>query len=243
MKQGLGLYTELDQDETADLFARKLRRREQFAFVRYGDGAIECINRLGRGRTIDGENYSPQLGKALKLAWRQFMECRNVYVGDWLSASFGNDRATEYREQYASLIGNRKPSFVHFEGLLLMRTSEALADFYRAARVDPRRKLYMGPAECGPGAELLGARFFEVPMQMLFEQIRPIIARLQQIDFDVFYWGAGMSGSIAAGELLENFPSRTFVNLGSALDPLYRGTTRKTQLSKADAVALLGDLL
>lgn len=230
-------------DETAALFARKLRRQEQFFFLRYGDGALECIHGLGRGRTCDGEAYSVELGRALVDAWNDITNGPNVYVGDWLSASFDGDLSTAYEQQYLELVGIRPIRFVHFEGLLMMRESESLLEFYRAVREDSRRKLYVGPAECAAGADLLKADFFEVPLHDLFAHVEDIGKRLVKAEFDVLVWGAGMAGSIPVADAFFEHRDRTFINIGSGLDPLYRGKTRSQQISKERALAFMAEFL
>src|SRR6185437_9523310 len=167
-------YTSLSADESAEVLTRKIRRQEPFFFVRYGDGAIECISGK-QGMTCDREQYSPQLAAELNLAWKALMKgsrTHSVYVGDWLSASFdATSEHARYAEEYASLVSEGSPEFLHFEALLLMRESEPLLDFYRAVKSDPRRKVFMGPRECAGAAKMLGARHVVTPMAHLFEQL------------------------------------------------------------------------
>ena len=67
--------------------------------------------------------------------------------------------------------------------------------------------------------------------------------------FDVLLWAAGMAGTIPVVRLWEKFPSRTYINLGSAMDPLTRsatepkGYTRSGQLSHARAKEFFRELL
>ncbi len=236
--------TNLSADQTAALFAAKLRAREQFFFIRYGDGAIECIHERGRGRTCDGEKYSGQLGDALLDSWDRVLDNgAGVHVGDWLSASFDGDYSSAYEIEYRELLSDRHPVMVHFEGLLLMRESAALVDFYRAVREDPRPKLFMGPRANAGAAGLLGADFLEVPMVDLFARVGDITHELRRHPFEILLWGAGMAGTIPAERIFAEHPDRTFINLGSALDPLFRGKSRSQQISPARARALFGELL
>ena len=62
-------HTALSADESAALLTWKIRRQEPFFFVRYGDGAIECLKDRG-GQTCDGERYSLELAEGLLSAWR-----------------------------------------------------------------------------------------------------------------------------------------------------------------------------
>jgi SAM-dependent methyltransferase len=249
-------YTHLGIDESAAFLTGKLQRQEPFLFVRYGDGALECINALGIGHTADGEKYSAELAYEMLEAWNKFasghrhpfgMEAgaANVFVGDWLSASFGANRATEYRAEYAKLIGDVRLNFLHFEALLLTRESRDLLGFYRAVKADTRRKVYLGPQAHAPAARMLGCEHVVTPMRDLLASVDSIYEKLAHdpFGFDVLLWGAGMAGTIPVVRLWEKFPQRTFINLGSAMDPLTRGYTRSGQLTKAQATKFFGELM
>lgn len=236
-------YCSLTSDQSAEVLTGKIQRKEPFFFVRYGDGAIECIS--GKpGQTRDFEVYSRALGADLLSAWGALMSGANIYVGDWQSASFdtGSEYA-RYAKEYAALIGTARPTFLHFEALLLMRETTAVADFYRAVKADTRRKLFMGPAANAGAAKMLGAEFLETPMRNLFAHSERLTEELMSRDFDVMLYGAGMAGTIPAVRCWERFPERTYVNIGSSLDPLFMGRTRLQQLHPAIVRGIFMDLL
>jgi hypothetical protein len=237
-----GRHTTLTADESAVFLTEKLREREPFLFLRYGDGAIECIYGLGSGKTCDQERYSRDLGRDLKEVWdaalvttTPYAPQREVYVGDWLSASFGPDRRSEYAHEYTELLGDARPRFLHFEALLLTRESQALLNFYRTIKADPRRKVYLGPQAHAAGARALGCRHVVTPMQDLVSQVDRIAGQLNGMEFDVLLWAAGMAGAIPVVRNWMDHPERTYINLGSALDPLDRGRTRSGQLTRQRA--------
>jgi hypothetical protein len=248
-------YTSLSADESAALLTRKLRRKEPFFFVRYGDGAIECIRR-GKGQTCDGEKYSVELGRDLLACWQSLLGHSRVwiepsgipaavYVGDWLSATFEHVVAhTVYAEEYAELIGDAEPTgWLHFESLLLMRESAELLDFYRAVARDSRQKLFMGPAECWGAAKILHADHLVTPMRDLYGHVDHLASELMERKWDVLLYGAGMAGSIPAIRCREEHPERTYINVGSAFDPLFRGKTRRQQISTNRAKEFFRELL
>lgn len=237
-------YNTLTADESAAVLAGKIRAREPVFFVRFGDGAIECM-RQANGMTCDREPYSMKLAAELWTIWEVLKRGRNVCVGDWLSASFdATSLHARYEEDYARLIGDWKPEFLHFESLLLMRDSEALVDFYRAVKQDPRRKLYMGPVECGGAAQMLGAEHLPTPMHDLLRHVDRLTHELERKEFDVLLYGAGMAGNIPAVRTWWKHQDRTYVNLGSAMDPLFMGRkSRRQQLSPERARQLFRELL
>jgi SAM-dependent methyltransferase len=246
-------YTRLGIDESAAFLTGKLKRQEPFLFIRYGDGALECINGLGTGKTCDGEKYSPELALGMVRAWygATAPQSPNVFVGDWLSASFGSNRSTEYRKEYDKLIADLRLNFLHFEALLLTRESPELLEFYRAVKADPRRKVYLGPKEHESAARMLGCEHAITPMTDLLSRVDSIYEKLANdpFGFDVLLWAAGMAGTIPVVKLWEKFPGRTYINLGSAMDPLTRsirdprGYTRSGQLTPVRAKEFFRELL
>lgn len=238
------VYTRLGADASAGFLAGKILLREPFLFFRYGDGALECMAGQAGG-TRDREIYYPELGLELMRAWCAAVNAPDVFIGDWQSASFDprSERA-RYAKQYENLIGLSQPRFLHFESLLLMRESEALLDFYRAVKADRRRKLFMGPEELKVAANMLGAEHLVTPMVPdLHAYLETADIKLWQCDFEVLLYGAGMAANIQAIKCWERFPERTYINLGSALDPIGRGVTRTRQLSPKRALAFLRELL
>lgn len=234
----------LSADESAALLTQKIRAEEPFFFARFGDGFLECVS--GKpGRTCDGEEYSLPLACQMMRCWVALLGAPNVYLGDWLAASFDADMLhTQYADQLEALVGKvQGVQWLHPEALLLMRESRALVDFYRAVREDKRRKLFIGPGKCAGAAEMLGAEHLVTPLYGLFAEVDRLTEALLSRQFDVVVFGAGMAGMIPVVRCWERHPDRTYVHLGSAMDPLFRGKTRRQQLSQYRARMLFSDLL
>jgi hypothetical protein len=237
------MHTSLTADQSAWLLTGRIRERLPFFFLRYGDGAMECM-RGDSGQTCDGEGYSPTLGLALLRVWESVKHGENVYLGDWLSATFDDSKPdTRYATLYRALVGSVPRNWLHFEALLLMRESAPLVDFYRAVQDDPRRKLYMGPATHAGAALMLRAEFLDVPMGGLFHWADALGEYLAQNDFEILLYGAGMAGNIPVARCWERFPERTYIHLGSALDPLFDRRTRRQQIQPARARYMFRHLL
>jgi hypothetical protein len=233
-------------DESAVILTGCLKRREPFFFIRYGDGAIECIYEEGGGRTCDGEVYSHELGLALLDAWARLERAdTTVFAGDWQSATFGRGSGhNREEERWQALAGGAPFRWLHFETLLLMRESAVLVDFYRTVKADTRRKVYMGPAKNASAARFLGASHLITPMVAnLHSQIRQVTDTLEMMDFDILLYGAGMAGNVAAVESWSRHRDRTYISLGSALDPLFSGKTRTQQLPQSKLQAMFRPLL
>lgn len=230
-------------DKSAAIMADHLRNQEPFAYLRYGDGALESIygGSAGYG-TCDGEPYAPWLAPKLLKAWTEFASAPGVYVGDWGTASF--DGPMTHTGPWSMLMFGERPRFLHFEALLLMRESEALVDFYRAVREDPRRKLYMGPERNSGVGEMLNADHLYTPMQDLDQGWVGYTAHvLKESKFDVLLFGAGMAGVLPVVECWKQFPDRTYIHLGSAMDILFRGRSRRQQIPVERARRMFSEML
>lgn len=233
-------------DASALKLAELIKTQIPFIYIRYGDGALECI-RGKIGRTCDGEIYSDSLAKELIRCWNYLFTREDVYIGHWFSAKFDSISPRGlYRDDYEKLIndaiqiGGHLPNWLHFEALLLMRISQSLKEFYVSVRNDDRRKLLMGPKEWAPAAKVLKTDFYEIPVSstLFHSHIDAIRLELDTRQFDVLLYGAGMAGNIPVIDHWNALPEKTYINLGSALDPIYRGRTRRQQITAEQAQAL-----
>jgi len=232
-------------DNSASIMTEYLIDNLPFFYLRYGDGALECINKLGAGKTCDGEVYSDELAKALLQGWDIAMKGKNVFIGDWLSTSFdyGQNTSNSYTEEYRQLIGQNRLNMLHFDALTL-RQSDVLLNFYYALKHSKRRKLYLGPGSHKDVTSLLNVEHYPVPIvHNLFNRIDLLTGVLKSSTCDIILFAAGMAGAIAALRCFKEFPNKTYIHLGSALDPLYRGRTRGHQLSPKDAKELFTKLV
>lgn len=233
----------LTADESAACLTDQIIRAIPFYYIRYGDGALECI--AGRhGGTCDGEIYSDRLAVDLLLSWRLLMRQYGqlVFAGDWQSASHTSE-STRYAQEWEALADGHEPVWINFEALLLNRRSKPLLDLYRAVRKDTRAKLYMGPAGNAGAAKMLDAEHLVTPMGLDTDWADRTAEELSRRQFDVLLYGAGLRGNIPVIRCWEQHPERTYVHLGSALDPLFRGRSRSQQISPKQAREFFHELL
>ncbi len=223
-------------DQSAEILTDHLKRRIPFFFIRYGDGALECIyGRDVKRQTCDGEVYSEDLAAALLDAWKRLTAGTSaVFAGDWQAASFGNGSGNNRElELWEALTAGVPFEWLHPEALLLMRESAALVDFYRAVKADRRRKVYMGPEKNAAAARFLGAFHLVTPMVPdLICKRAELLAGLDAFEPDVVLFGAGMAGNVVAVEQWGRRPEGTYISIGSALDPLFSEKSRAQQLSE-----------
>lgn len=222
-----------DQDQGAYYLTMMIREHIPFLFLRFGDGFLECVAGK-KGMTCDLEPYAAELANELIRIWKLATSSPLTILGDWQSAKFTpQDEYSRYSAQWDELMKDAHPQMVriHFESLLLMRESSFLVDFYRTVKEDSRKKLFMGPEGNRGAAEMLGADFLPTPMSNLMAWKDDLRAELLRRDFDILLYGAGMAGNIPVVDCWTEHPERTYVNLGSAMDILFRGRSRRQQIA------------
>jgi hypothetical protein len=103
----------------------------------------------------------------------------------------------------------------------------------------------MGPQYNAGAAAMMKADFFEIPHDVsLHDHIECIEFYLETLGFDVILYGAGMAGNIPVVNIWQKYPERTYINLGSAMDLLFRGRqTRSNQIRASHAKVLMRELL
>ncbi len=230
-------------DESAILLSRVITTQEPGVFfVRIGDGAIELLQG-SKGQTCDGEVYRGDLAVAMGSAIVALKRGRAVIWGDWRGAVGGS--RPKYCAEWEALIGPADKVLIDYEALLLMRESEALVEFYRKAKADPRRKSWVGMGSNTAGAmKLLGCGIsISLGTGGQFDNIDVIIGQLEALKPEVVYFGAGMAGLCAVVRYWEAHPDTVCIHLGSALDPLFTGCSRGGQLSRIKAHHMLRELL
>ena len=235
-------------DASAAILAQRIRTQLPTLFIRFGDGAVECI--LGNHdpktpHTCDGEMYTPELGDAIDdtiTALHCSHHKETVMMGDWRTAESPGSKPRHIKD-WETLIVPERWALLHFETLLLMRISTTLLDFYQTVRFDRRRKLFIGPASNHGAARMLAADHLIVPDRDLFANVGWIKSKLDEIDPQVVLYGAGMAGNIPVVQHWAEHPDRTYIALGSALDPLFRGRSRSNQIRKDQAEKLFKEIL
>lgn len=234
-------HTNLTADESCALLTDLLRVKSPFFFTKFGDGLLELLYHPHKTHTCDGELYTAALRDEMKLCARTILESRYSYIGDWLSMTSG---PAYYVDEYADLIGQSNPHWLHFEAVLLMRQSQALREFFEQLRDDPRRKVFMGPMAMKEAAKKFGAVFIPTPMERLHSSCETLYAQLRIADPQLLIWCAGMAGHIPVVRHWKNCSKQiTCVNLGSSLDPIYRGRTRTQQLHPIQAIEFMRGIL
>jgi hypothetical protein len=205
---------------------RLLRDRVPFTFTKFGDGELFCMSGR-RGDNCDHHLYTPELRHALTRAFQHLVQDSQVYVGQW----YQKDLLRPFERQFGAT-----PRYVWYQLLLLMKLTPELLDWYTALAEQRRRKVFVGPARLIGASQMLRCnRFVEVPLVNAFNRYREVREILQSDAAEIFLFSAGMASKPWISDLLKMRRSITCVDLGSALDPVFVGRTRTSQVPTAQA--------
>ena len=230
---------EIHERRLGDLrrFTSLVRSQTPFAAVKFNDGEWHAMN--GRhGRNCDNHEYCQPLKRAMLDAYR-FLKPR-ASLSDWVI----NHCPYAAHSRLAFQLGYPSDFFVHFAMLhdLPFRgqfdcRSEELKDFYRAIREDTRPKVFVGPRRLQPESFLQVQQRINTPMINAFKLIDVLTEQVQESakqSQPVFLLSCGFSSCILAQRILEANTQATVIDLGSALDPILFGKTRKSQLATSE---------
>jgi hypothetical protein len=233
-------------DLSAEILTDKLRVQQPFTFVRFGDADIPWM--LGRGeveQTCDGEKNRDGLGRDLQIAWDRLVSFPNYLCGDLCTMSSPAEDWVQDEFRRLCSEAPRPLTMLHTEALLIHRLSPRLRGFYEAVRRDQRTKVLVGPWRIKMAADLLRAQFVPIHSTHAHEpgEIKATLTKIKPF----FNWGVlliagGRASKILAAHMVKHFPTRTVVELGSALDPLFVGQTRGEQIPMEEARAYFSGL-
>jgi len=204
-----------------DLAISKIIEKENFSFVKRGDGEEACMNG-DTGSNCDGHLYTIELNDKLVSSYKLFSTIPNVFVPRF-----------EDQEYYNSLL-HRTDSNV-----------QKVRQLYRLIREDKRKKIFVGPERLGLVNTILKTNCqIAVPLDNCFNYYDEIVVSLKNeiIDDCIILFSCGMPAKPLIADCLKTNQNITCLDLGSAFDPLI-GETRTYQISTQDIVELYKEYL
>lgn len=218
-------------------FTSMLRNRQPFAAVKFNDGEWHAM--AGRfGTNCDNHQYTKPLQTAMINAYQYLRPVASI--SDYIV----NHSAYAEHDELASKLDYPLDWFVNFAflhdlpyaGQYDCRSPE-IKDFYRAIRDDTRPKVFVGPKRVQPESFLRTTHRIDVPVIDAFSQIGRLSRSVTNIARSIptiFLLSCGFSSCILSHHILQENKNATIVDLGSALDPILFGKTRKSQLSTVE---------
>lgn len=211
--------------------------KEPFYMVKFNDGEWHAM--VGKnGTNCDNHTYSPDL----KIDLLESYEYLNnfAFISDYVT----NFCAFDNHQSLANKIGFPVMPFVNFAilhdlpyaGKIESLTPE-LKNFYLSIRNDKRKKVLIGPERIGDGVEALLNIDVHVVFPLLngYDNLDVIQDNLFKhlTDNCIILACCGFNSCIIASEVHKWLPNTTFIDVGSGLDPVAFGKTRKSQYTPA----------
>jgi hypothetical protein len=218
-----------------------LTKNIPFTYTKFGDGEIICILKTFKEgeSNCDYQYYSDNLSESLIQSLRFYSDKKNVYIGEW---DFGDLCHFGFAD---FVIKNElKLNFVPYSLLLHIETDEIactplseLRIFYDAlkSRVN---KVYVCPSKLNAAKDFLNCDIVNIKENDAFSEYERIKDELLQSDYDVFMYSAGLMSKVLIADLMKAKPNTTHIDIGSGLDNLFIGITRKYQIDTTKALLL-----
>ena len=209
----------VDASVNPDRFAEHLRRREPFAYFRYGDG--EWVSIFGwDGRNCDGSDHLPQtmgreLAGTLGLVARLWPRNERIYMGlhRWLFQDeiCGYLSLSPFARRLHWVSDN-----LFAEGLRDLSTRR----FLESVRDYRGRKLFVGNATHGVVARALGCRHVLIPPRDCYLVLDEVRRRCRFRGPGLVLCCAGMATECLFGRLYPENPAGTYVDCGHIFDAI-----------------------
>jgi hypothetical protein len=153
--------------------------------------------------------YSKELGEHLREAKEFLWDKPNLFISEWAN----------------------KDSRVFFDALLSHEDNyltEDLKEFYKLLKDDPRPKYYFARDRNKEACKVFNMQFIEVPWPNSYsylEQVKQQVKEIAKPDIIILF-SCGMLAKIMIYECFKIEPNMTVLDMGSAFDPMFVGSTR-----------------
>lgn len=195
---------------TYNIILDKLRKQENFVFLKRGDGEEACMN--GEvGQNCDGVMYTSSLAVALRYAFIRFNNRKNSFVVKF-----------EDQKNY---------------NCLLHRVDNDPSEFFKEIIRSTRKKVYIGPQRLSLVPTILNCfEFVRVPENSAAANIEEILGDTPK-GADIYLISAGLAAKVIIHKLWKDNPNATYIDVGSSFDPL-AGQTRTNQMVREHILGL-----
>ena len=205
----------------------RLRARDPFALVRYGDG--EWLAVLGKTPpAIWGVNEHepdlPGLSEALREALKNH-PTENVYLG---LVAIKHTRRIGLMPEVEEWLAEHAPELEWYAGDVFIQASEAGGLWPFIEVLKELDTALVGGPHLKPMAKKLGARFVEIPAHNCWEAYGDTLGVLKGVNCDVVLFSAAMMSEVLIPELWDG--ATTLIDVGALWDPCVGKETRSWHL-------------
>jgi hypothetical protein len=224
------------------MFTELIRQDRPPHVGRFGDGEMRCALNFP-GANCDRHDYSRSLGQALLNALITFSRTPDLWLSNWFWYPL-NLWVNGFVSQYnPSQLWCSHELFMHLQCVDSTKIRDAMA----AIRDSKRRKVLVRPNFAAQADKLFKvARRVEVMEINGWQQygaVRDFLSPQIQPD-DLVLLIYGMPAKPLMAHLIKTVPSCRCIDLGSALDPLFKPiSTRNLQITHTQACELYAEML
>lgn len=217
-----------------------LRNNIPVRVVRFNDGEWNAM--VGHmGTNCDNHKYTEALKQDLRAAYGYLVG--NSYISDYITERKAADEHLNLQDEYILPKNTVHHTFcAHEEDAPL-----GLADFWLTLRNNDSLKYFVGPRRLQVFPFLNNYSTIPVPLLDAYNNLptilEPILRIARTTDRPIFVLACGFISCIIAQRIAEVNPNATILDVGSALDPLFIGPTRKTHMSMEQARSLYHGIL
>lgn len=218
-----------------------IHNAEPIKLVKFNDGELNAM--IGkRGSNCDNHAYHKALQKELQSAYSYLYD--KAYFSDY---SLIHRHSPIWGKMLNRL---PKPEKLFSVELLLHSVdgykNNLLPYVYRAIRISKQPKILVAPKRINAEEFLKTQHRVNVPLVNAFTDIGRLIKECVDHALatpqPMFLLCCGFTSCILTKEITEANPNATIIDIGSGLDPLFPGCTRKSQISQATARSLYPEI-
>jgi hypothetical protein len=217
-----------------ELFHDKLSKDESFVFTKFGDGEIICmLNLYNIGDTnCDYQSYSTELSEKLWESANYYSNNSNIFIGEWKEI---------FVEKFLEELKIRNINFQYcpYESLLHIKRIDIdnLVSFYKTLKQKPK-KIYVCPNRLNQAKDFLDCDILNIPENEAFSDYENIKNQLLSSDYNIYMYSCGLMSKVLIHDVLKLKPETTHIDIGSGLDNVFYGITRRYQLEKEEIINL-----
>lgn len=192
-------------------FELKIKNKEPFVFVKFGDGELNCM-KGEYGTNCDRDDYQSKSLSLIKAF--EYLSCtKNVYIGKWHTIMDDSKNYVPYH------------SFIP-DGDTIGKNKETILNRYKAIKESNLPKIFISNyllARCVP---LLNINtHIIVPLQnwyLNYQEYKKILENILSRDpyrgQAIIITCAGMASKILISDLHSQFPQNLYIDIGAGLD-------------------------
>lgn len=210
-----------------------IKNSKPFQVVRFNDGEWNAMTGH-MGANCDNHRYLHSLKTSLTDAWR-FLATGSTYISYYIPEAPYEAHQELYKQLPSPENWVHQTFCAHEEN----SPKELLHTFYKAIAESVQPKIFVGPKR------LQTFQFLNIQSEVRtplldacthYESVSDTCKRIaSNVDRPMFLMCCGFLSCLVAADILKVNPNATIIDLGSSLDPLYVGPTRKNQLTQEEA--------